>query len=53
MVVGIEWVNILQLFASCSQNPKLLQWRTVLTTLAICRAYILDRLFDKQILLKC
>ncbi len=38
--------NILQLFASFSQNPKLLQWRTVLTTLAICRAYILDRLFD-------
>ena len=29
--------NILQLFASFSQNPKLLQWRTVLTTLAICR----------------
>ena len=30
-------LNILQLFASFSQNPKLLQWRTVLTTLAICR----------------
>ena len=30
-------VNILQLFASFSQNPKLLQWRTILTTLAICR----------------
>ena len=29
--------NILQLFVSFSQNPKLLQWRTVLTTLAICR----------------
>ena len=29
--------NILQLFESFSQNPKLLQWRTVLTTLAICR----------------
>ena len=29
--------NILQLFASFSENPKLLQWRTVLTTLAICR----------------
>ena len=29
--------NILQLFASFSQNPKLLQWRTVVTTLAICR----------------
>ena len=29
--------NILQLFASFSQNPKLLQWWTVLTTLAICR----------------
>ena len=29
--------NILQLFASFSQNPKILQWRTVLTTLAICR----------------
>ena len=28
--------NILQLFASFSQNPMLLQWRTVLTTLAIC-----------------
>ena len=27
--------NILQLFASFSQNLKLLQWRTVLTTLAI------------------
>ena len=30
-------LNILQLFASFSQNPKLPQWRTVLTTLAICR----------------
>ena len=30
-------VCILQLFASFSQNPKLLQWRTVLTTMAICR----------------
>ena len=30
-------LNILQLFASFSQNPILLQWRTVLTTLAICR----------------
>ena len=29
--------NILQLFASFSRNPKLLQWRTVLTTLAIWR----------------
>ena len=29
-------LNILQLFASFSQNPKLLQWRTVLTTLGIC-----------------
>ena len=29
--------NILQLFESFSQNPKLLQWRKVLTTLAICR----------------
>ena len=28
--------NILQLFASFSQNPMLLQWRTVLTTLVIC-----------------
>ena len=30
-------LNILQLFESFSQNPKLPQWRTVLTTLAICR----------------
>ena len=29
--------NILQLFASFSQNPKRLQWRTVLATLAISR----------------
>ena len=29
--------NILQLFASFSQNLKLLQWRTVLATLTICR----------------
>ena len=29
-------LNILQLFASFSQNPKLLQWQTVLTTPAIC-----------------
>ena len=29
--------NILQLFASFSQNPKLVQWRTVVTTLAIFR----------------
>ena len=29
--------NILQLFASFSQNLKLLQWRTVLATLAISR----------------
>ena len=29
--------NILQLFASFIQNPKLLQWRTVVTTLAIFR----------------
>ena len=29
-------LNILQLFGSFSQNPKLIQWRTVLTTLAIC-----------------
>ena len=29
--------NILQLFASFSQNPKRLQWQTVLNTLAICR----------------
>ena len=29
--------NILQLFASFSQNPKLLQWHIVLTTLVICR----------------
>ena len=29
--------NILQLFAIFSQNPKLLQWRTVLTTLATFR----------------
>ena len=29
-------LNILQLFASFSQNSKLLQWRTVLPTLAIC-----------------
>ena len=29
--------NTLQLFSSFSHNPKLLQWRTVLTTLAICR----------------
>ena len=28
--------NILQLFASFSQNPKLLQWRTELPALAIC-----------------
>ena len=31
------YLNILQLFASFSQNLKLLQWRTVLATLAICR----------------
>ena len=31
------FMNISQYFASFSQNPKLLQWRTVLTTLAICR----------------
>ena len=36
--------NIMQLFPSFSQNLKLLQWRTVLTTLAIFRG--LDRLFD-------
>ena len=35
--LGGSLLNILQLFASFSQNPKLLQWRTVLTTLAICR----------------
>ena len=34
-------LNILQLFASFSENPKLLQWRTVLTTLAICRVMFL------------
>ena len=32
--------NILQLFASFSQNPKLLQWRTLLTTLAIYRVMV-------------
>ena len=36
-------LKIVQLFSSFSQNPKLLQWRTVLTTLAIC--YVLDRSF--------
>ena len=28
--------GILQLFASCSQNLRLLKWRRVLPTLAIC-----------------
>ena len=28
--------NILKLFTSFGQNPKLLQWQTVLTTPAIC-----------------
>ena len=37
--------NILQLLASFSENPMLLQWRTVFTTLAIC-CVVLDRLFD-------
>ena len=41
-------LNILQLYASFNQNPKLLQWRLALTTLAICRVmfwtvYLMDR----------
>ena len=38
--------NILQLFASFSQNPKLLQWRTVLTTVGDLPRYVFDHLFD-------
>ena len=39
--------NILQLFARFSQNPMLLQWRTVLTTpVGHLLRYVLDRLFD-------
>ena len=39
--------NILQLFASFSQNPKFLQWRTVLTMYTgDLPRYVLDRLFD-------
>ena len=37
--------DILQVFASFSQNPKFLQWRTVFTKLAIC-CVVLDLLFD-------
>ena len=39
--------NILQLFASFSQNPNRLQWRMVLTTTTYdLPCYVLDRLFD-------
>ena len=39
--------NILQLFASFSQNPNRLQWRMVLiTTTDDLPCYVLDRLFD-------
>ncbi len=44
---SVEVYLTLQLFASFSQNPMLLQWRTVLTNYTgdLLR-YVLDRLFD-------
>ena len=56
-VAAIQWcqfcvslsgslLNILQLFVSFSKTPKLLKWRTVLTTVGDLPRYVLDRLFD-------